>query len=312
MKYLDKAGLQRLWAAIQARGGASMASWHELMLADSYDTGASAWGEDPDLGAWLTSALGLASGEIYSVARPKGLVVTVGEHTWTTPDADHTRTTTADVTVTFPDGSSLTKAGVTFSNYTRPNARAAAACLAGTPSGDVRSNMGIDTGLTLDYGYEFRVTGYTPGTYSSALLGALVNTSTRTTFRLLGGSNYAQHMWPSNKELRGTGINFRAMCSYVQNKDGATITQGETVYEYPSAGTQSGTNDAKIILFNETLGEGQNYNGVLVEAEIRDGAGNVLRHFEPWWIDGELVIIDTANSNQIYRPVSGGLAEVAI
>ena len=99
------------------------------------------------------------------------------------------------------------------------------------------------------------------------------------------------------------------MLSYVQNRDGVTFTQGETTYEYPWAGTQSGGGNAAIWLLNDAVNSTYG-NGVLAEAEILDENGVTLRHFKPWRLNNEVVLVDVANGNQVYRPSAGALVEV--
>ena len=282
-------------------GGAPLAAWHELALAAEYDTGESAEGTEPDLAAFLTASLGAPMWMGADWLLPKAPVITVGPHTWSAPDASSIRSTSADVTVTFADGSSLTQSVVFTNKYIVDGP------LYAVKLGTVSAH--VDTGLTMDYGYEFRVRGRTQNGQQAALVSAHESTSKRTSLRLLGGSNYFQHQWPSNQDVRNSGIDARSMFSYVQNKDGVTFTQGETTYSFPYAGTQSGTGSAAIWLLND------NYNssygqGVLAEAEILDENGNTLRHFKPWRLSGEVVLLDVANGNQAYRPTSGALVEV--
>lgn len=311
MKVLDLAGAQRLWNAMTQRinaagGGGSLAQWHRLVLEDSYDTGPTS-----NLAAYLTNLLlppaNNYSGYIDRQWLPPVLpTITVSDHTWSEPDSEYRRTTTADIIVTFPDGSSLRKTGVTFTNYHKPSGR-----VYGVQLSNVASY--IDTGLTLDYSYEFRAKGYTTSGSMSVLVGASASTSARTTMRLLGSANKVQAMWPGNVEITtGTsGINCREAFEYVQNARGITMTQGATTYEHAYSGTANGTDSAKIILLNDMTNTNNSGYGVFIEAEIRDGDGTVLRHFEPWWMEEEgLVIIDTANNNQSYRPVNGSLVEV--
>lgn len=279
---------------------APLASWHTLSgIAASYNTGT-----ETDIAAYLTGQLNLSGTSPYSggVVQIKPLALTVGDYTWTEPDSGYIRRATADVSICFPDGSRLTRPGVVFTCY--------------DDSGVVlvRGETGaeyIDTGLIMDYGYEFRAEGCATLGNQAVLLGAFASTSERTTLRLLGASNKVQHMWPGLVEATSaaSGIDCRRLFSYVQNSTGATLTQGETTYTVSRSGTSSGTGTAKILLFNESVG-GSYGHGILSWAEIRDNTGNVLRHFEPRKLGDEWVLVDTAHDNQVYRPTSGTLIEV--
>ena len=186
----------------------------------------------------------------------------------------------------------------------RPNGRVFACSLETT-------SAHIDTGLTMDYGYKFRAVGRTPEGLASVLLGAYTSNSERTTLRMMGGGNAIQHMWPGNTQLAyaDTGITPREIFEYVQDKDGVTITQGELTHTATVAGTQSGTGAAAIHLLQES-NDTTRGNGILREAQIWDADGALLRDFHPWYLNGEVVMLDEANDNQIYRPSAGGLVEV--
>ena len=305
MKYLDKAGVQRLWQAVTTRidaspsGGGAMASWFDLNnVADSYDCGGEA-----DIAAFLNATLNTAvRQQMYHLATLKPLTVTVGAYEWSDRDASYTRRAAADVHINFPDGSRLTAPGVTF---TRADYSGLLLVRLGTPTSC------IDTGLTQDYSYEFRVQGCVPSSNQGVLVGAFTSTTDRTELRLLGSSNKAQHMWYANNVIDSavSKINYRNLFFYTQNGDGITFAQGATTYNQTYANTQkSGAGAAKICLLNNSDGGNYGY-GHLASAEIRDGAGTVLRHFEPRYVEGELVMVDTANGNQIYRPNTGGLVE---
>lgn len=278
--------------------GGGLASWHELALADEYDTGESPEGTEPDLTAFMAATLTAPLWYGADWLRPKAPVITVGPHTWS---GDRLRRTTAEVTVTFADGSTLTRTAA-FVNHINSDGPLFAVRLE-----DATAH--VDTGLTMNFGYTFRARGRTPIGRQAALVSAYTSTSARTTLRLLGGGNYFQHQWPNNREVRDSGIDARAMLSYVQNRNGVTLTQGETVYEYSWAGTQSGTGDAAIRLLNDASNNTYG-NGVLAEAEILDENGVTLRHFKPWMLNEEVVLVDVANGNQVYRPSAGALVEV--
>lgn len=169
----------------------------------------------------------------------------------------------------------------------------------------------IDTGLTQDYSYKFRAVGRTPEGLASVLLGAYTANDDRTTMRLMGGGNSFQHMWPGLTQITfdNTGLTPREIFEYTQDKDGVIITQNGQTHTATVAGTQSGVGAAAIHLLQESGGTSRG-NGILREAQIWDANGTLLRDFRPWYLDGEIVIVDVANGNQIYRPSSGGLLEV--
>lgn len=278
-------------------GGPSLASWHELVgIEDGYDMETAT-----DIEEFLAGRLNLnPSSGLYSVVRHKPLTLSVGPYAWSEPDAYHLRTADADVGVVFPDGSRLTKP-VRFTTFDTSGIL----LLKG------EGGAYIDTGLTLDYSYEFRAEGCAPPDKAGVLIGAYTANTERTTLRVLGASNKAQCMWPGNQEAASTtsGINYRVPFSYAQNATGTTFRQGAKIYTRDYAGTAEGLGSAPILLFNEQH-PGNYGNGMLAWAEIRDGGGNVLRRFEPRNVEGEWVMADTANGGQIYRPAVGRLVEV--
>lgn len=169
----------------------------------------------------------------------------------------------------------------------------------------------IDTGLTMDYGYRFRAVGRVPEGSMGVLLGAYTSNSERTSMRLMGGGNMFQHMWPGLTQITyaDTGLTPRELFEYTQDKDGVTIIQNGQTVTRTVAGTQSGTGAAAIHLLQESGGTTRGY-GILCEAQIWDAGGNLLRDFRPWFLNGEIVIVDEAHDNQVYRPSEGGLIEV--
>lgn len=299
MKFLDYSGVQRLWAAMKDH--TAEAAKYQPNVAREYDMGA-----QTDIAAyvagWSKAAL------VYGgIATTKPAIVTVSDYAWTGPTADYRQTATADVIVTFPDGSSLTARGVRFiSDYSAPGRVYAARLADGAGP--------IDTGLTMDYSYRFTVSGYAPEGNACVLVGAYASNEERTTLRILGGANKIQAMWPANREHYGSSLgddlDFRTTFYYRQDGGEIYMRQGQLdAGEYHSGWQTSGTGAAKIYLFDESEA-GTFRHGILHEARIYDGAGNILRYFQPAKQNNEIVIVDIANGNQVYRPTVGTLEEV--
>lgn len=220
----------------------------------------------------------------------KAPTMTVGDYTWTSPDAEGNQTATADVTITFADGSTLTK---TLNFKTGQSYRVYAA----------RSTDGayIDTGLTLNYAYTFRATGFLPGTSMGVFIGSLSSATARTTARLLGSSQKIQHMWPGNTEYTADqiggslafslgeefAVQYSATEFHVWNQSG--VSYNATV----SGKTQTGTVNVPILLFDETVG-GSYKNAVIRNARIYDENGYEVRNYWPMMLNNEIVYVDTA------------------
>lgn len=300
MKFLDYSGVQRLWAAMRDR--TAEAAKYQLTVAREYDMGA-----QTDIAAYVAGWSSKAALVYGGIATTKPAIVTVSDYAWTGPTADIRQTATADVTVTFHDGSSLTAQGVRFiTDYSAPGRVYAARLADGAGP--------IDTGLTMDYSYRFTVSGYAPEGKAGVLVGAYTSNAERTTLRILGGANKIQAMWPANREYQGGSqdgdIDFRRMFYYRQDGSEIYVRQGGL----DAGGNNSnwlttGTGAAKIYLFDESEAGTYRY-GILHEARIYDGAGNILRYFQPVKQNNEIVIVDIANGNQVYRPTVGTLKEV--
>ena len=298
MKFLDYSGVQRLWAAMKDH--TAEAAKYQPTVASEYDMGA-----QTDIAAYV-AGWGEAN-SIYPIAKAKPATVTVGDYTWAGPTADIRQTATADVTITFYDGSSLTAQGVRFITDYSPPGRVYAARLADGAGP-------IDTGLTMDYSYRFTASGYAPEGKAGVLVGAYTSNAERTTLRILGGANKIQAMWPANREYQGGSwdgdIDFRRMFYYSQDGSYVHMRQGGFDTGEDSINwLATGTGAAKIYLFDESEA-GTFRHGILHEARIYDGAGNILRYFQPVKQNNEIVIVDIANGNQVYRPTVGTLEEV--
>lgn len=237
---------------------------------------------------------------LYQCASLKPLRFVCDSYQWGELQSDEHYYAEVPVHVLFPDNSELVKT-VLFSRSESIGVKLSS--VAGY----------IDTGLTLNYSYEFEAQGYASGG-QAVFIDAFASTGIRTALRILGSSNKAQFMWPANSEYTysTTGIDFAESFTYVQKYNSLTLTQGATTYTATiSNSTSSGTNSAKIFLLNSAANSYSYGNGVLYYAIIRDSNGNVLRHFKPYYIENnELVLIDVANDNTVYRPNEGELLPV--
>lgn len=213
-----------------------------------------------------------------------------GSYQWSELQPDDHYYAEVPVRILFPDDSELTKT-VLFIRSESIGVKLSS-----------QSNY-IDTGLTLDYSYEFEARGYALNG-QAVLVDAFANTSNRTTLRILGTSNKIQFMWPANNEYTysDTGIDFTKPFTYIQKYNSLTLTQDATTYTANIGNSKSsGTGSGPIRILNSAAG-GFGY-GVLYYAIIRDSNGNVLRHFKPQYIENnELVLVDIANDNTVYRP----------
>lgn len=184
-----------------------------------------------------------------------------------------------------------------------------AAKTAGVDNND-KSSTGaiIDTGLTMNYDYTFIATGYVAEGVQNVFVGAFQDISTRTTNRFLGGSKQVQSMWPTNKNFNAvndnTGIDITQLFTYTATNKGMVLTQGNVTYEFPYETDGEGVANIPIYLFDEATTLKYN-NAAIHEAIIKDGEGTILRHFQPWMIDNEVVMVDIAHDNQVYRPMNG-------
>ena len=162
----------------------------------------------------------------------------------------------------------------------------------------------IDTGLTLNYSYAFKATGLVTGT-TGVMIGAYSSNSTRTTGRILPGSNKLQTQWASNIEISGgDNVVFSEKFTYLQkaneiyvyqkNKDIPDLSKTDIVGH-----KTSGVNNTPILLFLEN--ETSTHAGVVTiyEAQILDNNENIIRHFKPFRIGGgsEIAMLDVAGVN---------------
>lgn len=247
-------------------------------------------------------------------------VTNIGPYEWSDLDASHHEYAYPEVTITFSDGSTLTKQ-VPFMR-TMVSGRVYAA--------KTSSSSGIiDTGLTLDYSYRYVTEGCVQPGVMGVIVGAFESTSLRTTLRLLGSANKAQHCFPSLSEISQStsNIDITKMFTADYGRTGINMTQGSVTYSRSITTGGTGTGTAPIYLFNESVGANYNF-AILREVQIYDANDTLLRLFHPYNLKGEIVILDTANltteqlqdiltngddsqyASRIYRPTVGTLIEV--
>lgn len=276
----------------------TMASWHTFdTIGDVYDVG-----RNYDIKTYITNiANNYGSSGIWGLVKPKPLEISVSDYEWEGPNTDARNTAIATVKVSFPDGSSLVKEGVTFiSEYDAPN-RVYAAKLS-------TDGVPIDTGLKMNSEYRFEATGCTQNGNQSVLVGAIVDTNNRTTLRILGGSAKLQGMWPSNSEyLASTGpFNFREMFSYSIDKSGMQIKQGD-IFDGQGFTERAISGDANIYLFGESTDRSYRH-GIIREVRIYDG-DNLLKCYQAVK-HGSDIIMKNVIGTDILIPSTGYLEEV--
>lgn len=274
----------------------SIANLFELNLPDSIYINRAI-----DVQQYLNDNYSSPLANLYQYASLKPLRFVCDEYHWGELQPDDHHYAEVTVHVLFPDNSELTKT-ILFSR-------------SDSIIGVRLSSTGayIDTGLTLDFSYEFEARGYVLNS-QAVLIDAFASTSARTALRILGSSNKVQFMWPNNNEYTyaTTGIDFSRLFTYIQKYNSLTLTQDATTYTASiSNSTASGTDSAKVLLLNSSANSFSYGNGVIYYAIIRDSNGNVLRHFKPQYTeDNELVLVDVAHDNTVYRPSWGELLPV--
>ena len=272
---------------INIAGGGGVAALFDYATNDPIDMQGA-----QDIAAFMSGYLnlpGMATPVGTSNLGYKVPTVSIGAYTWTEPDAEGNKTATADVTIAFADGSTLTK---TLNFKTGQSYRVYAA----------RSTDGayIDTGLTLNYAYKFRATGFLPGTNMGVFIGSLSSNTARTTARLLGSSQKLQHMWPGNTEYTAAQIGGAIAFSLgeefaVQYSATEFLVWNESGVRYiatVSGKTETGTENVPILLFDETVG-GSYKNAVIRNARIYDENGYEVRNYWPMMLNNEIVYVDT-------------------
>ena len=263
-----------------------------------------------DIEDFILKQYKLSSDEsFWGIVRPMQLELEIGDYTWSEFDETGHKYAEAEVIVTFPDGSAISK-DVLFKRpnhnmFVKPN-----------------STEGyIYTGLTLDYSYEFEISCYldidplhTGDFYiigsggSSRLTSLSVHVySSYDEFLCFWGPNTYTRISLTN--LSQNGIDITKQFRVVVNCNTLTFYQGETTFPISLfASTSSGVESYPIVLFNWKLQSSPAVPRSYVEyIIIRDSNGNELRHFVPEIIDHEVVIVDTANNRNIYKPNKGEL-----
>lgn len=275
--------------------GIPLANILDVKFSQSYDTG----GFD-DIQLFLEETLALDTYlSITEFLKIKTLSVSVGDYQWSEPTGGIV-STNADVTITFPDGSSVTE-NVNFFRYAQ---QSVPVCLS-------EPMAFVDTGLTFDYSYEFEGKCSLQQGKQGVLIDSYLSNSERTSLRMLSGSQKFQAMWPNNKELTNTGIDFSTPFTFIIKSSSVTIRQGAIDYHQELTGTHAGKLSQNIILLNSAANSYSFSGAIMHYAIIRDSEGNVLRHFIPSYVNNELVIIDIANDNTIYRPSLGVLIDMS-
>lgn len=268
----------------------SMANLFELNLPDSIYIKS-----EVDVQQYLNDNFSSPLVNLYQYVSLKPLRFVCDSYQWGELQSDGHYYAEVPVRVLFPDNSELTKT-ILFSR----SEYALGVKLSATFGR-------IDTGLSLDYSYEFEARGYTLNG-QAVLVDAFIDTSRRTTLRILGKSNKIQFMWPNLNEITysDTGIDFTKPFTYIQKSNSLILKQDSITYTANiDNSSSSGMDSAGIYLLNSA--DNSNFgNGVLYYAIIRDSNGNVLRHFKPQYIENnELVLVDVANDNTVYRPNRG-------
>lgn len=279
--------------------GNGMAGLFDIAMPDTYDIQPGA-----DTQQVIADALNLDSFQTtigssgISWKRPTIIVPTIQ---WSdTVDENYNLSANVEVAVLFSDNSAVKKT-VTFR---KPGPGKLVAIM--TTDGAY-----VDTGLTMDYSYRFKAKGHTQGGTLSVLIGAYSSNATRTTLRMLGGSQKFQSMWPNNRELTGAtaGMNLSKVLEYDQNGSRLIVSQDGRDYTFTYTNNTSGTADIPILLMSEETNSTTYNNGVLYYAEIYDGNDVLLRQFMPFKLsNGDIVVVDVAGltAQQIYDIVQNG------
>ena len=277
----------------------AVASLFELNLADTYNVTNES--EAPTIIADALNIDGFVSPIGTSGIYWKKPVVTIPSIDWaTTVDENYDIVGTGTVIVRFGDAGAISKT-VTFKKPGEGKVYGAKTSA---------TNTYIDTGIAADYSYTYHGKGWGASS-TSVLMGALVSTTARTTFRILPSSNKIQAMWPANKEVLGSsyGFDVNKEFEYWINANEVRIKQGSVDITIPMSGTtSSGLVGANIHLFNETSSSNLGY-GTSVFNEVLQG-DTVIAYFAPFKLlnSGEIVIINTSGltAQQIYDIVENG------
>ena len=169
----------------------------------------------------------------------------------------------------------------------------------------------IDTGLKMDGNAEIKATGYvaTAGR-QGVLVGAYKDNNSRTVFKFLLGGGKAQSCWAGLAEITAenmNGIDLNAPFSFMQNKDTATITQGEKSVTVSNTGYSGSEPDTAIFLFNQT--ENGEFNSAAIKSvEILSNGENFK--FVPMKKiqDNTQSVVILKNGREL--PLNGGVLEI--
>lgn len=179
----------------------------------------------------------------------------------------------------------------------------------------------IDTGLTMNGNYSFYGKGYTYRNNQSVLVGAYKSNSERTVLKILGLSNKLQSQWAGNAEMANTSVgaivsgDFNQSFEYYQNKNKLVVRQN-SVIELADGGTStifnhtiySGSDaETPIFIFNQTK-NGEFNHGVLQEVMIFDENQSLIRHYLPFYENGEIVLREMVSKTNVV--LDGGYFEL--
>ena len=308
--------------ALKGSGGVSsgLAGWYELNLPTSpINIGDSTSPQD-----YMVNLLQIQPVQTYGnyqsqYVKQRYAVLSVPRQPWVLNDETGKYEMVTTVRITWGDGSYLEQPMSFITNqtitYYTPGVKWAAK-MAGGYLYEEYSNKGyINTGLTLNGSYIYRVCGFVPFNNSAmgVLVGAQNSQSARNTCKIMTGSNKAQMQWSANSELTAatSGVSFRTLFHYEQSASAFKIQAGSQEdpigSEYSTTNSSWRTTDVysttPILLFDETTSgnsgsnKGCYRNGVIRWASISNSENNTLRCFVPAALQsGEMVFLDIYNS----------------
>ena len=169
----------------------------------------------------------------------------------------------------------------------------------------------IDTGLKMDGNAEIKATGYvaTAGR-QGVLVGAYKDNNSRTVFKFLSGGGKAQSCWAGLAEITAenmNGIDLNTPFSFIQNKDTATITQGEKTVTVSNTGYSGSEPDTAIFLFNQTENGEFNYAAIKSVEIVSNGENFKFVPMKKIENNTESVVI-LKNGREL--PLNGGVLEI--
>lgn len=169
----------------------------------------------------------------------------------------------------------------------------------------------IDTGLKMDGNAEIKATGYvaTEGR-QGVLVGAYKDNKSRTVFKFLSGGGKAQSCWAGLAEITAenmNGIDLNTPFSFIQNKDTATITQGEKTVTVSNTGYSGSEPDTAIFLFNQTENGEFNYAAIKSVEILSNGEKYKFVPMKKIENNTQSVVI-LKNGREL--PLNGGVLEI--